>query len=104
MTLKNYTLTFSGSAQSLSTLLAATVEDVEVYAIDIQADTGNANVCYVGAADVAAGTGIRIPVPVTTVPEPPYRIGDFGTPKIRMANVYMLGTASQKAHILVFGL
>lgn len=102
MTLRSYAITFSGSAQALSTLLTATVQDVEVYAVDIQADAGNANAFYVGDSAVTSSTGIRVPVPVSSVPEPPYRIGDFGTPRLRLADVYVLGTASQKARVLVF--
>ena len=102
MTLRSLTLTFSGSAQALSTLLSATVADVPVYAVDIQADNNNSNVFYVGGSDVDANKGIEIPIPVSSVPEAPYRIGDFGGRNLYLRDVYVLGTASQTAHILVF--
>jgi hypothetical protein len=101
MTLRTFTITFTGSAQQLSSLLT-TEQDVPVYAMDIQAEPGNANACYVGDSTVSTSNGIRIPVPVTSVPEAPYRIGDFGSPQLLLSDVYMIGNAAQGARILVF--
>lgn len=102
MTLRSAVITFSGSVQLLSTALAAGVTDVAVYAVDIQADAGNAAVFHVGSPTVSATDGIRIPVPDTSVPAPPYRIGDFGGRNLELKDVGIIGTAGQKARVLVF--
>ena len=102
MTLRSYVLTLNGSIQQLSTLLAATVQDVPVYCIDLQCDAANANAVYVGASDVDANKGIRLPVPVSSVPEAPYRIGSFDEANVYMADVFVIGTNSQKLRVLVF--
>lgn len=102
MTLRSYALTFTGSAQALSSLLAAGVLDVPTYCVDIQADPANANPFYVGGSGVTSSTGIRVPVPVDSIPEPPYRIGDSADADLRLGDVYLLGTLNEKARILVF--
>lgn len=102
MTLRSYAMTFNGSAQQLSSLLTAGVLDVPVYCVDIQADPANSNPIYVGGSDVSASVGIRIPVPLDSIPEPPYRIGDAADADMRLGDVYVLGTNGEKARILIF--
>ena len=102
MTLRTAVLTLNGSAQALSSILAEGVQDIAVYAIDLQADAGNANAVYVGASDVSATNGIRIPVPVSSVPEAPYRIGSFEETTVALGDVYVIGTNTQKLRVLVF--
>jgi len=102
MTLRSGVVTFTGAAQSLASILGTGVLDASAYAVDIQADSANAAVFYVGGADVAATNGMRIPIPVSSVPSPPYRIGDFNAKGLKLADIYVLGTTNQKAHVLAF--
>lgn len=102
MTLRSFTLTFTGSAQNLGALLTGGILDSKVYCIDIQADPANTAVFYVGGPDVTADNGIQIPIPDNDIPEPPYRVGDAATSDMAMRDVYVLGTLNEKARILVF--
>lgn len=102
MTIRTFEIEFDGSAQSLDTLLAATVQDVAVYAVDIQAHASNSNTFTVGGSTVSANLGIVIPTPVSNIPEAPYRVGDFGGKSLYLKDIFVFGTSTQKARILVF--
>ena len=98
MAFKQLTLTLTGSAQALTTALAAGIEDVPVKQIGLQADSANANVVYFGDSAVGTPYAVNIPVPVTSVPHGPL-ILDFPVgANVRLSELYVKGTNTQKVH------
>lgn len=101
MPVNHYTVTISVTT-SFQLSSVVTVGD-PIKFIALQADAGNAGAIFVGGT---AGTlsssdyGIRIPVPVTSVPAAPIQIGPH--PGLLSAGeIYIVGTTTDKLHVLV---
>jgi hypothetical protein len=99
---EQYVITLSGSAQQLSTVIGA---NKRVRSITMQPGATNANPIYVGDAAVSATAyAVRLPAASSSEPPAPFQIdalGDLTLPDagMNLADVYVIGTASQKLHV-----
>lgn len=99
------TLTLSGSVQTLLAAFSDTtvggVDDPACQAIILQPDGANAGVVYVGgegATITSSEHGFSLPAGVAGVPPAPFEL-PFST-VVRPSQVKVLGTNTQKLHIL----
>lgn len=100
---RHFTLTLSGSAQQLNAEGDDSAKNFLVTGIAIQADAANANPVYIGGPAVSASDyGIMIQTPTSTIPDPPVVL-ETGGKVIRANDVYVIGTATQKVHVLIYG-
>jgi hypothetical protein len=103
MAVVDYTLTLTGSAQALSTATSASAATVRT--VTIQQDPANTHVAYVGASSAltSAAWGVRLPAPVAGEPAAPFMLGDTQSQHghFKLSDVYVLGTAAEKLHLLV---
>lgn len=106
-------LTLDGTAQKLSDAVLGAADgsitiarrfqgNLSVDQVTLQANGANANPVFVGDAGVEASEsgvwGIRIPVPETSVPAPPYLLENTDG-DLKLDEVYVRGTSTQKVHI-----
>lgn len=102
---RHYVLTLSGSAQRLSSVLPNLEPDNDKFlqTLSLQPGGGNANPVYVGAAGVSdSDYGVYLAAAAATVPPAPWLASDaFKATGTKLSDWYVIGTASQKLHILV---
>lgn len=93
----SYVVTFTGSAQNLSTALGV---DYELRSIEVQPESTNGAACFVGFASDPNVTGIRLPAPVDSIPCAPWKPFD-GSPHeyIKLSDLYVYGTNGQKLRV-----
>ena len=103
----HYTLTLTGSAQTLTAALASGTSIGNIKQLILHADPANTHVVYVGgnggpgvtmAAVDSSTYGFRIEVPVSTVPPAPTILEAINT---SLGDWQVLGTNTEKLHITV---
>ena len=104
---RHYTLTLNGSAQRLSSVLPDTTpggpDDLSSAVIVLQPDGANANPVFVGGPGVTTSDfGFRMEPGAAGAPPAPYTF----TPEhrtMKLSSLYVIGTSTQKLHILQIG-
>lgn len=105
----HYTITMTGSAQNLATVLKTALGvnfpgiNNKLRFLSIQAAPANAAVAYVGGVQrtlTNADYGYRIEIPVTNIPYAPTVI-ETGPGVIALGDIQVLGTNNEKLHILI---
>ena len=102
MAVAQYVLTLTGSAQALSAATNATTATVRT--VSLQPGVANANPIYIGDANVSSSAyGIRLPAPVASEPPAPVILGETQSQHghFKLADVYVIGTNTEKVHLLV---
>lgn len=108
----HYTLTLTGSAQSLASVLPTYVaasapspgEQVSVSFLSLQAAGGNSGLIYVGGSGqvlTSSAYGFRMEIPISTIPSAPNIVELGGGASIRLSEWQVLGTSNDILHILV---
>jgi hypothetical protein len=99
---KDYTLTLTGSAQALSSVLTNAALDLPFQSLHLQPDGANANPVYVGTSSSVSSSshGVRLPAAAGGVPPAPYIFEFSGEGRLRLSAFYVLGTNTEKLHIL----
>lgn len=106
MALRDWTLTLSGAAQQLSSLLTVPqrggVNDEALRTILLQADGANANAIFVGSSSAVSSTayGVQIVIPTSNVPAAPIEMSWSHSGPVKLSDFWVIGTAGQKLHIL----
>jgi hypothetical protein len=108
---KHYSLTLSGSAQSLAAVLPTFVagqqtgpNELSWSWLSLHAGASNSGVVYVGGQGIVVSStvyGFRIEVPVSSVPPAPSIVELGGGGSIRLSEWQVLGTSNDILHILV---
>lgn len=104
MAVRQFVLTFDGTIQRLSTVLGVTtvggIDDIGFYQLILAADPANAAVCYIGDDGVSATDhGFSLdPTQATAVDK--VSLGPFELPRLKLSQLYALGTATQRLMIL----
>jgi hypothetical protein len=96
---------------SFSLTLDTTIQQLAIPNVDIavplrevaiQPGHGNTGLVYVGGPLVAAGNGIELPIPVSSVPSAPFVLGEFDDGSINLGDFYVVGTVNgDTVHVLV---
>lgn len=106
---KHYTLTLSGSAQRLSQVLSTGAnnaqphpsEDWPFHQLILQADPANAAVVYLGSdaslSSTSAGAALD---PTQATAQDRVSLGPFGAGPLKLSDIWVLGTASQRLFVL----
>lgn len=98
--IRHHVLTFDGNAQALSTV--ADAKTLGIRSISLQPAGGNGNPCYLGAAGVSSTDyGVRLEAGATGVPPAPFVLGEFPTGWLKLEELYVIGTSTEKLHVLV---
>lgn len=104
MAWRTYSLTLSGAAQRLSSVLTNTTpggdEDVAYQQLILAADPANGNVIYVGSNSSVSSTvhGFSLD-PTQATAKDRESIGPFPTGRIKLSEIWVIGTASQRLMI-----
>lgn len=101
--MKDFTLTLTGSAQQLSSVLSDAARDnIPWQSLHIQPDAANANPVYVGTTSSVSSSshGVRLPAASGGVPPAPYIFEAVGQQQLRLSAIYVIGTNTEKLHIL----
>lgn len=71
--------------------------------VSLQPGAGNANPVYIGGSSTltSADYGVRLPAAAAGEPPAPYIVGEFKDGMVWERDIWVLGTASQKLHVLV---
>jgi len=91
------TVTFTGSAQRLSTDDTETLNRIEFHV-----DPANTMPCYVGYSDAvtSAAYAVRLPAPDGQgEPPPPWLIEFDDRHAVALSDIYVIGTLNEKVHI-----
>lgn len=98
---QDFVLTLDGTAQRLSSLYASADLDVPVQVVMLQADGANANPIFVGGsgAVTTSAWGFRIEKATATVPPVPVIIA-VERMAIRLSDLWVIGTNTEKLHVL----
>lgn len=102
MALAHHVLTLNGSAQALSTISGATTKAIRT--VTLQPGAANTGAVYVGGSTVSSTDyGVRLEVPVSTVPPPPMIFADTQSQygHFKLSDMYVIGTNNEKLHLLV---
>lgn len=68
--------------------------------VSIQPGTANANPAFVGGAGVTTSDfGTYLPASSGSVPSAPMVLGEFYDGAIKLEDIYVIGTASEKVHV-----
>ncbi len=103
----HYTLTLSGAAQSLASVVAAGESIGNIKQLILHADGANSALIYVGGmggpgvtmgAVTSSSYGFRIEIPVTTIPAAPTILESINT---SLGDWRVIGTLNDKLHITV---
>lgn len=100
-------VTLTGAAQSLSTATGTvgfsgktTLQGVSVREITLQPDSTNSNVVKVGDSNISSTLfSLQLPIPVATIPPPPYTMGPYGGNAVGLDEIYVLGTLNELLHV-----
>lgn len=97
--MKHYTVTLAAAAQSVATALGLTAStDIPFRTLTFQAGKANTNDAFVGGSGVTTTDyGIRLDPGDTA---PPVVVGAYDTGGLKLSDVYVIGTADEKVHIL----
>ena len=97
----HYVLTLDGSAQRLSGVLGADVQEIPIGQLILQADGGNAAVVGVGFSDAVttSSCAATIPAAVAGVPAAPLLLGPFKPSQLFLSQIWVVGTSTQKLRI-----
>lgn len=102
MSARDYTLTLTGVAQRLSSVLTNTErggpQDEAYRIIMLQPDKANTNDVFVGASSSVSSSvyGIRLDATDTL---PPVELGHYDTGPIKLSDLWVFGTNNEKLHI-----
>jgi hypothetical protein len=102
---KDFTLTLTGVAQRLSTVLAdPTVggkDDIPFRQIILCQDPANAAVIYVGSSSAITSTNFGFSLdPTEATAKDRESIGPFEAGPVKLSDLWVLGTNAQKLHVL----
>lgn len=103
---RHKTGTLSGSAQNLLALLYGLplipANDHSCCFLSLQSDPNATGAIFIGDENLTTTDyGVRLPVPVTSIPAAPYVIGpSSGESPLKLSSVYVIGTAADKLHVL----
>lgn len=99
--IRHHTLTMTGSAQQLSAAIADALP-LPIRTISLQPYAANAAVAYVGGPGVSSTSyGVRLEIPVTSIPPAPFVLGEFQTGWVKLEDLYVNGANGEKLSILV---
>ncbi len=106
MAARHYMLTLDGAAQRLSSVLANTEvggpDDVACRQIILAADPANGNAVYVGADNTVSATDHGFSLdPTQATAKDRESIGPFDTGPVKLSDIWVLGTATQRLGIFV---
>ena len=100
-----YTLTLTGVAQSLTSLMAAAdqsvggANDYGLRQILFQADPANGSAVYVGADNTVSSSAHGFSLDPTQASQMPVTIGPFETGPVRLSDFWALGSNGEKLHV-----
>ena len=99
------TLTGTSNVLNLGTLLQAAgvqLANTQVAFMELQPFGANSGIVYIGASVTMSTTnyGTRLEIPVSTVPQAPYRLPDTMLP-CALEDVYLIGTNTDKVSVLM---
>lgn len=95
----HYTVTLTGSAQNLETDLPAGTPD-RCRTLILQVDPSNSGLVYVGGSGLTdSNFAFSLPIPVGGKAAPPFMLGDYETTVLRLDDIYVLGSASDKLYV-----
>jgi hypothetical protein len=98
--IRHHVLTLTGSAQRLSTVTGAELPKIRT--VSIQPAGANANPSYIGASGVSSTDyGVRMEAGAAGVPPAPFVLGEFANGWASLDDFYVIGTNTEKLHILV---
>lgn len=104
MSVRDYTLTLTGVAQNLRTVLTNTEkggpQDEAYRQIILAQDPGNSAVIYVGASSAVSSTlhGFSLD-PTQATAQDKISIGPFNDGPVKLSEIWVLGTNNEKLHI-----
>lgn len=102
---EHYTLTLAGTStmKTLADVIPAGQEIPNVYAVWVQAATGNSNPIYIGGLNATVTTtnyAVYIPAPAATIPAAPFSLGDvFPYGALDLRAIRVIGTNNEKLQI-----
>lgn len=103
MSVRDFTLTLNGAAQRLSTVLAVTEpggsRDEAYRQLMLQADPANAAAVYVGSSNAVSAASHGFSLDPTQATAPVLVIGPFETGPVKLSEIWVLGTNTEKLHI-----
>ncbi len=96
-----YVLTLNGSAQQLSSVLAADIVEGAIGMLILQADSGNGAAIGVGFSNAVSTSvcALTIPAASGSVPAAPILLGPFHAAQLFLSQVWVNGTNGQKLRI-----
>ncbi len=101
LVLAHYTLTLTGSVQTLAA--ANGNVNLGVIALELQPDPANTHVVYVGGSHATLSSsnyGVCLEVPVSSIPQAPWSPGPpLPEGFLELREVCVLGTNTEKIHI-----
>lgn len=108
MAVRSYTLTLTGAAQRLSQVLPTGGgnadptggEDLPFRQLRLQADPANANVVYVGDSSAVSATAHGGSLDPTEASAQVLVLGPFPTGPLRLSDLWVLGTNTQRLMVL----
>ena len=102
-----YTLTLTGAAQPLTSLLAAAdqsvggANDYGLRQILFQADPANSSAVYIGADATVSSSAHGFSLDPTQASQLPVALGPFETGPLRLSDFWVLGSNAEKLHVTV---
>lgn len=97
--IKQLNVTLSGSAQVLTGGISGTYNDPPIKQIGIQADSANTHVVRVGDSSLTDSLFLtEIPVPPSSIPYGPLIIDFPKDSVVRLSELYVKGTDTEKIH------
>lgn len=103
--IRHYVLTLDGNAQQLSSVLPRGGDDPgnhPIRTISLQPAGGNANAVFVGSSGVTSSDfGVRLEPGNASIPPAPFILGEFAAGWARLSDFWVIGTNTQKLHLLV---
>lgn len=99
--IRHHTLTMTGSAQRLSDAITDALQ-LPIRTISLQPYAANAAVAYLGSAGVSASSyGVRFEIPVDSIPQAPFVLGEYHTGWVKLDELYVIGANTEKLAILI---
>lgn len=109
------TITLTGNAQNVADSFAApaatavsvpstdrALKDAACRTISLQQDAGNTHIVAVGADNTVTTSayGLGLPIPVGAALPAPIILGAYDQGGIRLSDLWIIGTANEKVHVL----